>query len=134
MPIELFNLTPSRNFIRYIFILYALFILSFVFSVLPKNILVILILICLINFFLSLKNQSQWKMISWDKDNGWKIYNKYFHSYQIKLLRDSHCSRFLVILNFLKENKRMSLIVLPDSMTKENFKRLRIYLLNGKGV
>ena len=141
MPAALFDLRPSRYLYKLIFILYSLFIFSLVFSDVSHNILILFVLSCLISFYWIEQQQNYGKKIIWDQKSAWNIYTKNSQIYHIDILPNTFCSRYLIILNFsvsIKEAikkdknkiKKKSLVILPDSMIKQDFKRLRIYLLN----
>ncbi len=140
MPTALFNLRPSQNLIKIIFIIYSLIIVEFIFSNISQSILTLLltvfVLSCLLSFYIILHQQEYWKKLIWDQKLSWNIYTKSAHIYNINILPNTFCSRYLMVLNFsvlIKEKdkiKKKSLVILPDSMIKQDFKRLRMYLLN----
>lgn len=140
MPTALFNLRSSRNLYKLIFIIYSLLIFSLVFSGIAPPGLILLILSCLISFYIILQQQDYWKKLVWDQKTAWNMVAENLQSYHINLMPNTFCSRYLIILNFsvsLKnsvknkdKNIKKSLLILPDSMIKQDFKHLRIYLLN----
>lgn len=96
---------------------------------------------CFISFYWIDQQQSDGKKLIWDQKLAWNIYTKNAQIYNITVLPTTFCSQYLIILNFavsiqdaMKKDKdkikKKSLVILPDSMIKQDFKRLRIYLLN----
>jgi len=134
MPAALFDLRPSRNLYKLIYIIYSLLICSLVFSDIALPVLILLILSCLISFYIILQQQNDWKKLVWDQKTAWNMVAKNLQVYPVALLPNTFCSHYLIILNFsvfLKDkNIKKSLVILPDSMIKKDFKHLRIYLLN----
>lgn len=61
-------------------------------------------------------------------DNVWLLINKTQHSIKAVLRGNSVCSLHLVLLNFkvVDARKYFSVIILPDALSDENFRQLRI--------
>jgi len=112
MPTALFNLRPSQNLVKIIFIIYSLFIFGFVFSDISHHsltlILTVFVISCLISFYIILYKQEYWKKLIWDQKLSWNMYAKDSQIYNINILPNTFCSRYLIILNFA--------ITLQDSM------------------
>ncbi len=130
----LFNLRPSQNLYRLMFIFYSLFVFSLVYSDISQHILILFMISCFISFYWIDQQQTYWKKLIWNQKSAWNIYTQNLQIYNITLLPNTFCSRYLIILNFVvsvkDKNKKRSLVILPDSMIKQDFKRLRLYLLN----
>jgi len=134
MPTALFNLRPSRNLYKLVFVLYSLLIFSLIFSAISQYILILFVISCFISFYWIDQQQNYGKKLIWDQKLAWNIYMNNSEIHTIHLLPSTFCSRYLIILNFVmtvkNKNKNKSLIILSDSMIKQDFKRLRMYLLN----
>jgi hypothetical protein len=137
MQTVIFKLNPSRYLLRLIFILYSLLLISLVFSGCGDQIIILYILCALISFYLIYQKQQNYQFLVFHQKSGWKIVDHYSQAYYIKIRPNSFCSRFFMILNFVSDSEnlknkahKISLVLLPDSMIKQDFKSLRIYLLN----
>lgn len=68
--------------------------------------------------------------IKTDKKNQWSLINSSGEIISAQLKGDSICTQWLVILNFRVQDvkKIYSIVILPDSLDHDNFRRLRAYL------
>lgn len=66
-----------------------------------------------------------------NNEEEWLLQNRNDHVFTAKLAESSFRSRYLVILNFslLSNNKKITVIILPDSLSNEAFRSLRSALL-----
>jgi hypothetical protein len=137
MPAALFRLHPSRSLLHFLFILYGLLLITLVFSACPLWIIILYVLSAVLSFYKIHQKQCCFQQLSFGylpHRTIWKIYDTHLQEYSIKLQSQSFCSRFIIILNFIVENKaqKISLVILPDSLTRHEFKLLRIYLFNSR--
>ena len=132
MPTVIFKLQPSKYLLRLVFILYSLLLISLIFSACAHSILILYILSAITSFYLIAQKQQYFKLLAFHQKSAWKIYDAHLQAYDMKLKQNSFCSNFFIILNFVSESseQKISLVLLPDSMIKQDFKALRIYLLN----
>ena len=97
---------------------------------------IILTLFIIVTFLISLnklilfKSAESIMIIKADKKNQWNLINRSGEFFSAKLCGNSICTRWLVILNFRvhEVNKILSLLIFPDSIDAEDFRRLRAYL------
>lgn len=64
----------------------------------------------------------------WQSEGCWKLKNNLGEVKLLNLVDDSICTRYFIILNFsaLKQKKsKISLIILPDSLSPKEFRQLR---------
>lgn len=64
----------------------------------------------------------------WQSEGCWKLKNNLGEVKLLNLVGDSICTRYFIILNFsaLKQKKsKISLIILPDSLSPKEFRQLR---------
>ncbi len=63
-------------------------------------------------------------------DEFWVIETRAGKSFEVELLGETFVSAVLIVLNFKiqKTGKRRSLILMPDSLSKDIFRRIRVYL------
>ena len=61
-------------------------------------------------------------------DNVWLLTNAAQHSIKAVLQGNSVCSLYFVLLNFkvVDSRKKISVIILPDGLSEDSFRRLRI--------
>jgi hypothetical protein len=91
------------------------------------------VLSCWWIFYWVCQHQSQWILLAWHQKTGWKIVDYHLESFAFNVVNSTFCSRFLVIVNGVIETsaKKVSVIICRDSLSKDDFKKLRLYLLNG---
>ncbi|OGT21504.1 MAG: hypothetical protein A3C55_01335 [Gammaproteobacteria bacterium RIFCSPHIGHO2_02_FULL_42_13] len=61
-------------------------------------------------------------------DESWFVENRAGKSFEADLLGETFVSTVVIVLNFKVQNKRRSLILMPDSLPKDVFRRLKVYL------
>ncbi|MEK6731413.1 MAG: protein YgfX [Pseudomonadota bacterium] len=63
-------------------------------------------------------------------DESWFVENRAGKSFEADLLGETFASIIVIVLNFKiqKTGKRRSLILMPDSLHKDVFRRLKVYL------
>lgn len=64
----------------------------------------------------------------WQRGAGWQLKNNLGEVKSLILADDSICTRYFVLLNFLtltREKSKISLVILPDSLTPKEFRQLR---------
>jgi hypothetical protein len=84
-----------------------------------------------LNKFILLRSADSILNIKSDKKNQWYLMNRSAELMTGQLCGDSICTRWLVILNFriiAAKKKNLSLLIFPDSIDAENFRKLRAYL------
>lgn len=64
----------------------------------------------------------------WQDTHCWQLRNNRGEVSRLNLADDSMCTRYFVLLNFTalnKKKKKISLIILPDSLNAKDFRQLR---------
>jgi hypothetical protein len=110
-------------------LIYNIFILGLVFSGMPLFIVSCACLVCLIAF--SCIRFNPFKAILWKESEGWCVYDNGFKPHDVILCKQAYSSWGLIIIHFYCAHRKCSLIIWRDSMTKETYKKFRLYLLNG---
>ncbi len=64
----------------------------------------------------------------WTRHGHWRLVNAAGVGYTAELRSDSYVHPWLVILNFKTTTARTSVILFPDSLHDEDFRRLRVRL------
>ena len=69
----------------------------------------------------------------WDDANQWQLIDEHQQSYPAQLVPSSYVSARLVVINLRVENsawfcRHRAIVLLPDNIDRENFRRLRIRL------
>jgi len=62
----------------------------------------------------------------WDSDGDWRLTMRDGKNHQAQLLKSSYLHNRLVILNFTVDSHRRSVILLPDTLDQDTFRRLRV--------
>lgn len=133
-----FSLKSSRFHAALVLFFYlgaiaVLFVLS-----LPWWMLLVLNALCLISLVFTLYKQvfhlSEKSIIRfWHAaDDCWALEDRMGHIHYAKLASDSICTLYFVLLNFRdqarKLHSRISIVILPDSLSKDEFRQLRVCL------
>lgn len=130
------DLQTSKLYLTLVSFLHFIAILSILFSSMPILLKVIISIICFTSWIfilhryvlmLSTKSIVSAKL---EKDLSWILVDKLGRAELATLQKNSLCTRWLVILNFKYVNRffEVPLVIFPDSITKENFRRLHVYL------
>jgi toxin CptA len=67
----------------------------------------------------------------WDGEDEWLLFTGHSKKYRARLLGSSYVQPWLMVLNFIcigKSKKRVSLILMPDSLDADRQRRLRVKL------
>ncbi len=81
-------------------------------------------LIALASYFAQIKH-NQYRQVIWHEANQWTIQSS-TKTIQAQLVPDSYVSPWLTILCFRTEtNKKLSIMIFPDAINPETFRRLR---------
>lgn len=131
-----FYLQPSRFSILLFTLIYGILLLIICYLPLPVELSAILSLLCVINFIQVLRQQAYRVTATaiqrfWQTNaNFWCLEDKQGQVYTAKLCNDSIRTRFIIVLNFAVPHKWFvkSLVLLPDSLDSNSFRRLRTKL------
>jgi len=124
---------PSKLLFVLLFLLHGLAVLAVFYSHIPVIVKVMLLLLLLISGYY------QCWLGAWRRDkrsiikccyvdDQWFIWDKRHNQYEAKLLGDSIVSPYLLILNFSIKFRRRSLVLFPDALDKEAFRKIRVLL------
>lgn len=133
------KLKISRSFVGLFFVLYSVFIVAFVFSlnfsrwIFPQTIILLgVALVFMLSFTWIFFQQSKWQgLLISENSSDWRLWDNRMNVSRVSLVPGSYCSHFMIILNFVekKRNKKISLIILRDSLLVSEYKKLKIVLL-----
>lgn len=132
-PIK-FELIPSW-YLTLIFLLLHSGAIAIVLWIVPLNVFKIsLLVLCCGSLFYALRSLFNATAILrfWlESDHSWSLQQRNGQIFVATLCGDSLCTEYFVLLNFKRDSKkfRRSIMILPDAMTSDDFRQLRISLL-----
>jgi hypothetical protein len=100
------------------------------FSPLIRLVIMLSVILSLLLVFRRFYSGSTFKWLQWDEQGIWVLCRHDGRQLDAELLPDSYVSPYLVILNLrcLDGTRCPSQLLLPDSLDKETFRRLRVRL------
>ncbi|MES2142246.1 MAG: protein YgfX [Pseudomonadota bacterium] len=133
MTINIFRLRSSYYLAVLLFILHGGALACLWILVWPWWTKLLLALACLMSFIALFR---QYVLLSnarsvvefWQQNGFWQVRDNLAEIKTVKLADNSICTRYFVLLNFhcrKKRHSRISVLVLPDSLTDQDFRRLR---------
>jgi len=129
MPTAHFNIKFSKFYIFILFFIYSFLAVSLVYANISSSIILIVCFVCLFAF--SQIKLMPCKAIVWQENEGWNLHAKGFTLDKKVLCKSYYTSWGLTIINFYQDHQQLSLVIWRDAMVKNQYKKFRLYLMNG---
>ena len=127
---QTFKIHRSALLIRWLVVLHAIAIVAAFINALDLVYKVIITLMILVSLLIYLKREINFHglLIRYSSGFGWEIAYSENNFYAIEILASTIITRYIIILHFIHNNKKQTILICKDALFYDEFRKLMVAL------